>query len=105
VSAILPSAASAMYGKQAISAIVGRSSSNHWRGAKCHSIVARVASDLVVAAGLGITIMSEWQDLPGITYIPIADCTIERTIGLVWRKEQDDDAVRAFCTFAASHQW
>jgi DNA-binding transcriptional LysR family regulator len=59
----------------------------------------------LVAAGLGITIMSEWQDLPGITYIPIADCTIERTIGLVWRKEQDDDTVKAFCTFAASHQW
>jgi DNA-binding transcriptional LysR family regulator len=59
----------------------------------------------LVAAGLGVTIMSEWQDLPEITYIPISDWTIERTIGLVWRTGQDNDTVKAFCTFAASHHW
>jgi DNA-binding transcriptional LysR family regulator len=59
----------------------------------------------LVAAGLGITIMSEWQDLTGITYIPISDLTAERTIGLVWRIAQDNDAVSAFCKFAASHDW
>jgi DNA-binding transcriptional LysR family regulator len=59
----------------------------------------------LVAAGLGITIMSEWQDLLGITYIPISDWTVERTIGLVWRAGQDNDVVKAFCKFAASHDW
>jgi DNA-binding transcriptional LysR family regulator len=48
----------------------------------------------LVAAGLGITIMSEWQNLPGVTYIPIADWAVERTIGLVWRTGQEGDAVR-----------
>ena len=59
----------------------------------------------LVAAGLGITIMSEWQDLSEITYIPISDWAVDRTIGLVWRTGQDNDTVKAFCTFAASHHW
>jgi DNA-binding transcriptional LysR family regulator len=59
----------------------------------------------LVAAGLGITIMSEWQDLRGITYIPISDWTVERMIGLVWRTGQDSDVVKAFCKFADSHDW
>jgi DNA-binding transcriptional LysR family regulator len=59
----------------------------------------------LVAAGLGITIMSEWQGLPGITYIPISDLAVERTIGLVWRIGQDSDTVGVFCKFAASHDW
>ena len=59
----------------------------------------------LVAAGLGITIMSEWRNLPGITYVSIADWTVERTIGLVWRTGQDNDSVKAFCKFAASHDW
>jgi DNA-binding transcriptional LysR family regulator len=59
----------------------------------------------LVAAGLGITIMAEWRNLPGITYVPIVDWNIERTIGLVWRPGQDNDSVKAFCQFAASHDW
>jgi DNA-binding transcriptional LysR family regulator len=75
----------------------------------CQNVVYRADNEdwviALVAAGLGITIMSEWQDLIGITYIPIADWTIERTIGLVWRTGQDNEAVQAFCKFAASHHW
>jgi DNA-binding transcriptional LysR family regulator len=59
----------------------------------------------LVAAGLGVTVMAEWRNLAGITYIPIADWTIERTIGLVWRTGHDNDSVKAFCQFAASHDW
>jgi DNA-binding transcriptional LysR family regulator len=59
----------------------------------------------LVAAGLGITVMAEWRNLAGITYIPIADWTLERTIGLVWRTGHDNDSVKAFCQFAASHDW
>ncbi len=59
----------------------------------------------LVAAGLGITVMAEWRNLPGITYVPIADWALERTIGLVWRTGHDSESVKAFCKFAASHDW
>lgn len=59
----------------------------------------------LVSAGLGITIMAEWRNLPGITYLPIADWSIQRTIGLVWRTGHENDSVKAFCQFAASHDW
>jgi DNA-binding transcriptional LysR family regulator len=59
----------------------------------------------LVAAGLGVTVMAEWRDLPGVTYIAISDWEVERTIGLVWRAGQDNDSIKAFCQFAASHDW
>lgn len=49
--------------------------------------------------------MSEWRNLPGITYVAISDLTLERTIGLIWRTEHDNDSIKAFCKFAASHDW
>jgi DNA-binding transcriptional LysR family regulator len=78
------------------------------RGLQQHVVYRADNEDWVialVAAGLGITIMSEWQDLPEITYIPISDWTVNRTIGLVWRAGQDSEAVKTFCRFAASHNW
>ncbi|BAU12338.1 transcriptional regulatory protein LysR family protein [Leptolyngbya sp. NIES-3755] len=59
----------------------------------------------LVAAGLGMTVMAEWRDLPGVTYIAIADWEVERTVGLVWRVGQDNDSIKAFCQFAATHDW
>jgi DNA-binding transcriptional LysR family regulator len=59
----------------------------------------------LIAAGLGISIMAEWQNVPGVTFVPLADWTIERTIGLTWRAGQENKATKAFCAFAASHDW
>ena len=59
----------------------------------------------LVAAGLGITIMAEWRNLSGIAYVPLADWQQERTIGLVWRPGQENESVRAFSKYAASHEW
>lgn len=64
----------------------------------------------LIAAGLGIAIMPEWQDIPGVVYIPISDLPLHRAIGLVWRteKEVSDGEARLrhrFRAFAASHDW
>jgi DNA-binding transcriptional LysR family regulator len=59
----------------------------------------------LVAAGLGITIMPEWKEEQAIAYIPIADLLLQRTIGLVWRTEQNLVVIEHFQVFAASHNW
>jgi DNA-binding transcriptional LysR family regulator len=59
----------------------------------------------LVAAGLGIAVMSEWKNVSGVTFVPIADWKLERTIGLAWRTGQDNEATKAFCNFASSHDW
>jgi DNA-binding transcriptional LysR family regulator len=59
----------------------------------------------LVAAGLGIAIMPEWQDIPGVVYIPISDLSLHRSIGLVWRAGQDSEVSDRFRAFAASHDW
>lgn len=58
----------------------------------------------LVAAGLGLAIMPEWQNTPGVVYIPIVDLSLQRTVGLVWRIGQSE-TITKFCTFAASHNW
>ncbi|WP_017316214.1 LysR family transcriptional regulator [Mastigocladopsis repens] len=72
-------------------------------------IVYRAESDdwviSLVAAGLGVTIMSEWHNLPGITFVPISDWTFERAIGLVWRVRSERELINCFCSFATSHDW
>ncbi|MBW4567459.1 MAG: hypothetical protein KME31_05395 [Tolypothrix carrinoi HA7290-LM1] len=35
--------------------------------------------------------MPEWQDIPGVVYIPIADLPLHRVIGLVWRVGQEEE--------------
>lgn len=59
----------------------------------------------LIAAGLGIAIMPEWQDISGVVYIPIADLQLHRAIGLVWRAGQDSEVIDRFRAFAASHDW
>lgn len=59
----------------------------------------------LVAAGLGLAIMPEWQDTPAIVYIPIADLSVKRTLNLVWRIGHSSDVIDRFCAFAASHSW
>ncbi len=59
----------------------------------------------LVAAGLGVTIMPEWQDVSDVAYIPLADLNLHRTVGLSWRVQQDSPVIELFRTFAASHDW
>ncbi len=59
----------------------------------------------LVQVGLGVSIMPIWQDLPNIVYVPIADASLKRTIGLKWRSQQESKAVDWFRTFATSHDW
>jgi DNA-binding transcriptional LysR family regulator len=59
----------------------------------------------LVAAGLGITIMPDWQEPPEVTYIPFSDWTVYRTLGLIWRVRQGAETIAIFRSFAASHAW
>lgn len=59
----------------------------------------------LVAAGLGVAIMPEWQGIPEIAYIPITNLNLVRTVGLIWRMRQESELVRVFRTFANSHNW
>jgi DNA-binding transcriptional LysR family regulator len=59
----------------------------------------------LIAAGLGVAIMPEWQDIPAVAYIPIVDLPLHRTVSLSWRMGYESDVIEKFCTFAASHDW
>lgn len=59
----------------------------------------------LVAAGLSMTIMPEWQDILEVTYIPVSDLALQRTIGLIWRTGQASEVIDKCCAFAASHNW
>ncbi|WP_315787653.1 LysR family transcriptional regulator [Fischerella sp. JS2] len=59
----------------------------------------------LIAAGLGMSIMPEWQGIPGVTYIPVLDLPLQRAIGLIWRAKQESVVINKFCAFAASHYW
>lgn len=62
----------------------------------------------LIQAGLGMSIMPVWPDLPQVAYIPIADldpARTERVVGLRWRSQQNSEVVREFCHFANGHDW
>ena len=59
----------------------------------------------LIQVGLGMSIMPVWAGLPHLSYIPIVDLDLERTIGLRWRSQQDSVVVNEFCVFATSHNW
>lgn len=59
----------------------------------------------MIKSGLGITIMPVWKGLSDITYVPIAEMNLSRTVGLKWRANQTSDLVKQFRTFAAQYSW
>ncbi|MBV8884141.1 MAG: LysR family transcriptional regulator [Chroococcidiopsidaceae cyanobacterium CP_BM_RX_35] len=59
----------------------------------------------LIAAGLGVAIMPEWQNIPAVAYIPIADLPLHRTVSLCWRTRSESDVIDKFCAFATSHNW
>ncbi|MFB2838716.1 LysR family transcriptional regulator [Floridanema evergladense] len=59
----------------------------------------------LVAAGLGLSIMPEWSNVPGVVFIPIADLPLQRTVGLVWRRGYESEVVTQFLTCVGTHDW
>ena len=54
----------------------------------------------LIQAGLGISVMPEWNNLDGIAYVPIADLNLHRTIGLKWREQSNLMLIQQFRAFA-----
>jgi DNA-binding transcriptional LysR family regulator len=59
----------------------------------------------LVQAGLGMTIMPEWNNLPKVKYVDIANVSFSRTIGLQWIANQKSDLSEKFRIFATSLNW
>ncbi len=59
----------------------------------------------LVQVGLGVSIMPVWPELNNINYVSIADLSLDRTVGLKWRSQQESEAVDWFRIFATSHDW
>ncbi|NJK27987.1 MAG: LysR family transcriptional regulator substrate-binding protein, partial [Coleofasciculaceae cyanobacterium SM2_3_26] len=57
----------------------------------------------LVAAGLGLSIMPEWSNVPGVVFIPITDLPLKRTVGLVWRNGYESEAIAQFLACAGNH--
>ncbi|MFC4271021.1 LysR family transcriptional regulator [Sneathiella chungangensis] len=58
-----------------------------------------------VGAGLGLCMMPDILNAPGVTLLPVEGINIYRTIGLVWRAKDENDLIRSFQMFAVSHDW
>ena len=56
----------------------------------------------LIRAGLGISVMPEWSDVPGIRYVPVEELNLCRTIGLKWRQHQNLELVNLFRDFAGT---
>ena len=59
----------------------------------------------LIQAGMGMSIMPVWTDLTNITYVPITDLSLSRTIGLRWRGQNALDPVGWFRNFVKAHDW
>jgi len=59
----------------------------------------------LVAAGLGLAIMPEWQNPPGVVYIPISDLPLQRRVGLIWRNGYESEVIDQFRAYASNHNW
>ncbi len=56
----------------------------------------------LIKAGLGISVMPEWSDVPGIKYIAVEELNLRRTVGLKWRQHQNLELVNLFRDFAGT---
>ena len=54
----------------------------------------------LIQAGLGISIMPEWNNLEGIAYVQIAELDLRRTVGLKWRGQSNLTLIEQFRAFA-----
>ena len=59
----------------------------------------------LIQAGMGMSIMPMWNDLAQVTYVPMTDLSLSRTIGLRWRSQQTLEAVDWFRDFMMGCNW
>jgi DNA-binding transcriptional LysR family regulator len=59
----------------------------------------------LIGAGLGLCMMPDIHTATDVVQIPVEGINIGRTIGLIWRKERDNELIQSFRLFAASNEW
>lgn len=59
----------------------------------------------LIQAGMGMSIMPEWDDIEGMTYVPLAMMQPVRHIGLRWKEQQNLKLVNIFRTFVTEGTW
>jgi DNA-binding transcriptional LysR family regulator len=59
----------------------------------------------MVTAGIGLCMMPDIIQAPGLIHTPVEGVNITRTFGLSWMPENDNDLVQDFRLFARSHIW
>ena len=59
----------------------------------------------LIRAGLGISIMPEWNNLLGIKYVSVESIGLCRTMGLKWRQHQNLELVNLFRDFTATQDY
>lgn len=58
-----------------------------------------------VGAGLGLCMIPDNLWAADVAHIPVEGVNIGRTIGLIWPADQENELIRSFQLFAASHDW
>jgi DNA-binding transcriptional LysR family regulator len=58
-----------------------------------------------VRAGIGLALMPELFEAPGVVRIQISDFLIRRSIGLRWLQANSSEAIELFSALAADHRW
>ena len=56
----------------------------------------------LIRAGLGISVMPEWNNLLGVKYVSVENISLCRTIGLKWRSHQNLELVNLFRDFTTT---
>ena len=59
----------------------------------------------LIRAGMGISIMPEWDNEAEITYVPLARMQPVRNIGLQWNAKQNFELVNLFRSFVTEGTW
>lgn len=59
----------------------------------------------LVRAGIGVALMPELYEAPGVRRLVIRDYSMERVVGLKWTSAAPMDLLEQFCTFATTHPW
>lgn len=59
----------------------------------------------LIQAGLGISIMLEWEAVSGITSVPLVKMQPIRKVGLQWHQTQNFESVNLFRSFVMEGTW
>lgn len=59
----------------------------------------------LIQAGMGMSIMPEWDGIEGMTYVPLTMMQPVRHIGLQWKEKQNLELVNIFKSFVIEGTW